>query len=212
MVHTLFVNYYVDKNPARQAELNHCIMQNLISFDQVVVICTVDEFKALKKHSGNNKKIIEVIDESRPTFSDYFDLMVCFNNNNNLNVIANLDIEILHADLVKAEKYFTTGSECLALCKWDGETFYNHVDSQDVWMFQGEIKPIEKVPYTLGIPGSDNNIAHRLHEAGYNVLSPSLTIKTYHHHLVAERNYIDEKGIVKGPSVLPPYKLLTPTI
>jgi hypothetical protein len=205
--YNLFINYYLDKDSDRQGELNHCVSENLKNFDNVIVICTKDDYaKFPREHSRS--KITPVFSEDRPTFKDYFDIIALFNTDNNMNVIANLDIVFPLDMLIKAESYFDSDKlRCLALTRHD---MLDHVDSQDAWVFKGDVAKVDGAEFTLGLPGSDNRIAYLLHIAGYNVMNPSLTVSIIHHHAYSGHNYIDNDGKQKA-SVAPPYKLLTPT-
>lgn len=221
MRHNLFVNYYIDKNKDRQEELNSCIIKNIDVFDSIIVVSSKKDADLLMSKVDKDKKakVVKVECEVRPSFSDYFVLISVFNAKENLNVIANLDIIFEKEMLIAAEDYVKSEKtlNCLALTRWDikpsGEAeFYNHADSQDVWIFQGDVDTIAEADFPLGKPGCDNKIAFLLEKAGYNVLNPSLTIKTFHKHLVEVRNYLNEKGEQFEPGIPPPYKILTPTL
>ena len=217
MTTNLFINYYQDGNKERQKELDSCVLENLKVFDKIIVIAGKTDIKYLEELSPIFfKKIIPVITDERPSFDYFFDLMVCFSDMNNLNVIANLDIIIPKETLSKAAKYFTGGLKCLALTRWNmteglNVEFYDNEKSQDSWFFNGEALVNIDVPFGLGVPGTDNAIAHILHEQGYEVLNPSLTLKTYHYHLTNIRNYEQEQGVNFPVHVPPPYKHLIPT-
>jgi hypothetical protein len=90
--------------------------------------------------------------------------------------------------------------------------FWNHADSQDVWIFNGPVEKGVDANFLLGHPGCDNALAYKLEFSGYEVLNPSLTLKTYHQHLVMVRNYLNQKGEQKEKGIPPPYKILVPTI
>jgi hypothetical protein len=61
----------------------------------------------------------------------------------------------------------------------------------------------------MGVAGCDNRLAYELEQAGFIVINPSLSIKTYHLHLTNIRNNINEVGqnIIIIP---PPYKMVIP--
>lgn len=239
MKFNLFINYYVDKNSERRAELNFCILENLRnkSLNSIILICSEADYKSLRDYViveegiqifgtiiyDKNKvleKIIPVITELRPTFNDYFRLMNKFSStDDNVNIIANLDIIIPEETLNNSLNYIVERSKCLALSRYDvknridyknNSEFWNHADSQDVWMFMGAVRNVVGADNTLGIAGIDNSIAYYLEQSGYVCINPSLTLKTYHLHLCNIRNYINEttNHIQRIP---PPYKLLTPS-
>lgn len=215
MTTNLFINYYQDKNEARQAELDHCVLENMKVFDNIIVIANDIDFDSFDKMTNYSGKTIPVICFHRPTFTDYFELTKCAGEQN-LNVISNLDIIIPIETLIKAKEYFKSDIlTCLALTRWDikanGEIeFFHREYSQDCWMFKGEVRGMPELNYGLGKPGSDNAIAYELSQAGYTILNPSLSLRTLHHHVTRIRNYIDSKGMQEAP-VPPPYKHLIPT-
>jgi hypothetical protein len=127
-----------------------------------------------------------------------------------LNIIANTDIyfDEYNIGLIKAS---ITDNECYALSRWDiqlGGDSVHHCsrDSQDVWIFKGSIRNI-KSDFQLGRAGIDNRIAHEISEAGYEVINPSKTIKSYHLHITGIRNY----RRVESETIPKPYKLIQPT-
>lgn len=214
MTSILFINYYTDKNPSRQAELNYCVLENIKSFDHVLVIANKRDFEAIKKLTGGDKLISPWITDRRPTYSDYFQLTRRYKTS--LNVIANLDIVIPKETLDKASAILENNKNtCLALTRWDmteglSVEFYDRTDSQDSWFFCGEVKEMPAITFGLGVAGCDNSIAYKLEQAGYNVINPSLSLKTYHNHITGIRNYLDDKGHTSY-TVPPPYKTLVPT-
>jgi hypothetical protein len=114
-----------------------------------------------------------------------------------ISIIANSDIyfeSLDHFEMIKE-------NEVYALSRWDGNILYDHDDSQDAWVFRGQIKPIEDSYFSLGIPGCDNAIAERIARAGYTVLNPSRSIKSIHLHSSNIRNY-DRKTTVAKPYLL----------
>jgi hypothetical protein len=84
-------------------------------------------------------------------------------------------------------------NQMYALSRWDLDEdmkakHHNTWDSQDTWIFKNSIKS-GNYDIPLGIPGCDNRIAYELKEAGYEVINPSKTVKTYHYHLSNYRSY-----------------------
>lgn len=229
--HNLIINYYTDKNDARNQELKFCVSENLKNeyIDNIVLILSENDYNQFKNTFPPSQKIIPIITEIRPTYNDYFRIMrKLFDSENNINIISNLDIIIPKESLIQSKNgkcindYLTNKSTCLALTRWDiigadtTGTWNNNIqlfdtpDSQDTWVFLGGVNQITGADFTLGLAGCDNSIAHLLEVSGYNVLNPSRTIKTYHFHLTNIRNYTNVVGhaIERIP---PPYKLLHPT-
>lgn len=200
----LFINWYNEKNQKRAGELIECLNKNCEckAIDFVINISDVQ---------APHPKVIQSKYIPRLTFADYFHCINATVTDNDISIIANLDIyfdETLSA--VKQMKK----DDAYALTRYDVDgdktTFFNRTDSQDVWIFKGKIKPVNDAEFYLGIPGCDNAIADRLQRAGYNVTNPSLTVKTYHLHSSNIRNYMNAKGQSVVKPVSRPYKLLTP--
>lgn len=164
----LFINTYIDPDPVRNEELQTCY----------------------EKNKANNFTIYTL--EGRPTFNDFFKKINEVTNDHSINIIANSDIYFpeMNYSMFKDLSF----NICYALTRWnvlpDGsEKFYNSADSQDVWIFRGKVKEVN-ADFTQGVAGCDNKIAYLLTQAGYKVLNPSLTIKTFHLHNSGVRNYL----------------------
>lgn len=181
--------------PERWEELRTCWERNAEVFDEVEVAA------------------------GRATFTEMFAMCKpgC------LNVIANSDIyfDADGVDLMRAQFEPANGpTKVFALSRWDVDadgnaTHYNHADSQDAWVIYGGPRNID-APFTMGVPGCDNSLAHILAESGFTVTNPSLSIKAYHLHNVRWRSYLHDpegqaRGGVKPYRIPPPYKLVKPT-
>jgi len=118
------------------------------------------------------------------------------NNFSGIKILANTDIyfndTLKHCEKIEAGQVF-------ALCRWDYKIgplkFYDKRDSQDVWIWRGDLKL--KTSFPLGVPGCDNKIAYLLYSAGYEVKSPSLSIQAIHLHMTGIRNYSQKDRIEK---------------
>jgi hypothetical protein len=186
---TLLTNYYIDNNSLRQSELDYCLFKNLLNrFIYRVVIF----HEAGVKLPADDKIISEIIDD-RPTYTDYFEYG---NKLSGIKILANTDIyfntSILYCNNIH-------NSQVYALCRWNkveyGLEFYDKITSQDCWIWKNDIHV--KATFGLGIPGCDNAILYKLHHAGYDILSPSLSIQAIHVHKSEIRNYQAEGGINK---------------
>lgn len=223
MKYNLLVNYYIDKNATRSAELNFCILENISNpvFSNILVIASQHDYNYLMSicPESHKDKIIPLIEEKRPTYNNYFLLMEKhFSDSNNINIISNLDV-IVPPETLLYSSFYLTGKSCLALTRWDisnhldyknQSSLYNTPDSQDTWIFKGGVNQINGADFTLGVAGCDNSIAYLLEVSGYEVKNPSKTLRTYHYHTSNLRNYTDIVGnvIFRLP---PPYKLIHPT-
>ncbi len=150
--------------------------------------------------------------EGRPTFSEMF--RMC--KPDRVNCIANSDIAFdetirLAEDIGPRQAY--------ALSRWDVDPtgaarHWAHCDSADTWVIFGQAERID-VPWPMGTAGVDNRLAWALQQAGYTVTNPSKTIRTFHHHNIAWRSYLnDPSGIARGGKkifrVPPPYSMVHP--
>lgn len=181
---TLLVGVYNDPNEMRDEELKKCIDKNdkLVSIDEIIPY------------------------QGRPSFNQLFKLGTSkLQSKMDITIIANSDIYFTNESIHLIKQHITPDT-CFALSRWDikngNATLFNRADSQDVWVFQGDIPQMEGADFGLGIPGTDNAIAYILSKNGYRVLNPALTIKTYHLHESNVRNY-DYTN-----KVPPPYKLV----
>jgi len=101
-------------------------------------------------------------------------------------------------------------NQIFALTRWDiqkdgSAKFLGRNDAQDAWIARGRIKIPRFVDFHMGVKGCDNRAARELATMGYEMLNPSLTVKSYHLHAnPTDHNKSDKK-------VFPPYLRLTPT-
>jgi hypothetical protein len=219
----LFINYYVDSSKERQEELDVCVIANIENpqIDTLTILLSDKDLISLNDLTKdldveNQLKIDTIVFEGRPTYNDYFKLTEAYPKD--INIIANTDM-IMDSLSIKRLKGWEWGNNCLALSRWDfinntcryaDATLFNRPDSQDVWMKKGAFRQINEVYFGLGVAGCDNSIAHHLSKY-YNVINPSLDIKTYHYHLSQVRNYTNVNGIAIT-RIEPPYQLVTPTL
>lgn len=99
----------------------------------------------------------------------------------NVNIVANSDIYFESLPVLPKT------NQCFALCRYECRkngpiTFLNRKDSQDSFIFRGKIKIPKFCDAHFGIPGVDNRMCWELMNIGYEVLNPSLTIKSFHLH------------------------------
>lgn len=174
----LFFNYYLD--PSRQHEIDECLKRNFRAFDKVFLIYGRPTFRSLFSHSRQTDK-------------------------EDINVFCNSDIYFEDVSLLGNIK----SNECYALTRWnkigDSLKFFNRADSQDSWVFRGHIQNVE-ADFTMGKWGCDNRLLHEIKRAGYNVLNPSLSIRTIHLHEVDNRS----QERTKENTVPPPYRTILP--
>lgn len=189
MSNILFTSLYRDANPVRHAELEFCIKKNIENplIDAIVVLVERDEFPILH----NPKVAIHVC--RRPTFKDFFDIVNRCIKPDDIAMIANTDIYFDHS-LCVLDKIMKP-EIALALTRYnvlkDGQLQIHAENtwSQDVWIFQGQIRNINNSNFYMGVRGCDNRINYEIKQAGYTVINPSVNIRCIHYHMSEVRNY-----------------------
>lgn len=171
----LLINWYVDPDPARQDELQECLIRNLENRYIDRIIALTEPGVPLM----SNLRIIRVPFTGRPTYTDFFN---AGNKYEGVKIVANSDI-YFNGSIVYAEEI--RPGQVYPLCRWDIDdkghaTFLGNKNSQDAWIWRDKVDITTDM--TLGRWGCDNHIAGLLHQCGYAVLSPSLTIRANHLH------------------------------
>lgn len=178
----LYVQVYKSDNEERNKELEFCLKKN--------------------KELGYFYEIIEV--NERLTFSEMFALSK--KHPDKINVFANSDIyfdeTILFARWIKP-------NQCYALSRWDIRenglcVLFNRKDSQDAWIFNGEVKQLNYSDFQFGKPGCDNRIAYEIKKAGYDIGNPSKSMHALHLHKTEYRTYTQSEKIPE------PYHFILP--
>ncbi len=212
----LWINWYIDPDAERQAEIERALEKNLASclFSEIVLLA---DPAAQDPFSGTDASVVRIGVAARPSFDTFFAEIASRSLDTDLNVIANSDI-YFDETLALLDHYPMAG-RCVALSRWDVESDgssrfldehgYTRAWSQDAWIFLGIPRGIE-ADFLLGKRGCDNRLAHEIARAGYHVENPSVTVKAHHLHQTAIRRYTqgDEdlvpkpyKGIEQTPLV-----------
>jgi hypothetical protein len=201
----LFTNYYLDKSVSRQKEIDDCILKNVQHplIDRVILFLDQAALDHLVK-TIPTEKVYYMLISGRPSFNHYF--LKTKSYPDDINIITNADIYFNQTlEYVKGIQDW----DCYALSRWDMEKngrikHWNHPDSQDVWIFKGEVNEMRGADFPMGCPGNDNRIAKLISDSGYIVTNPSLTIQTIHLHISQSRNYN------RAHTIPPPYKMVHP--
>ena len=217
----LYINFYIDKQPTRQAELEACLLANVNNpfLDRIIIVLDYKDkeqlIETLEKAEGKKaEKIHHVIKDNRPSYNYYFHLSHQFPDD--INIIANTDM-VIGRNALEILKKWKWKNHCLALSRWDylcdnmnehNTRHHANRDSQDVWMVKGRFKSIPEANFPLGKKGCDNRIAWLL-DKHYIVINPSHTIRTFHYHLTGIRNY--KPHGTNEDLVHPPYHLIIPS-
>lgn len=207
----LFVNFYQDRDESRQQEIREALLCNIKNprINNVYVVSTPHvDLQDFEK----SEKVKWVVHGERPTYAYLFKLANTVVKEADITIISNIDICFDEYGLSLTE-YNLQSSVCFALSRWEEQpdgtrVLFNRADSQDAWIFKGPIRPIGDCDFTMGRPGCDNAICHRIEAAGYTVENPSRDIKMMHVHRSGIRNY---DPVVPSQVVERPYKLIGPT-
>jgi hypothetical protein len=204
----LYTTYYNEENDSRKQELLSCLQNNLLN-KAILKITVFNEGESIAHLDPT--KIIEVFINKRPTYKCFINYINANSNPDDINIIANTDIYFdKHIGVLQHLNFKNT---CLALSRWDTtETkkpkLYNHNDSQDVWIFKGHIKPELNANFPLGVPRCDNRLLYEIERAGYTVLNPTFSIKSYHIHKGQRALvYTEDDNVYK---IAPPYRYKYP--
>jgi len=208
----LIYSYYIDPNNLRRKEINHVLEKNFSAgFDYIFIHseASIEEIKNqidFNTLSPHTQLIIGLISQ-RPTFNSLFktaEHKILKDIKDKLLFVANSDIYF--DKLQEYERIYKVFQHkekiALALSRWDiqedgSSQFVDRLDSQDAYVFYGDIEFRLKKDFCMGVPGCDNRLVYDLIEAGYNVLNPSLNLKIYHYHISDVRRYMGEGEVHK---------------
>ena len=148
---------------------------------------------------------IVVDSPGKPTYDFFFKKVNEVTELDDINIICNSDIffddTIKYVEHIKHKEFY-------AILRWEwqpnGARLTERPDSQDTWIWRGKVENVFG-DFSLGIRGCDNRIAHEFNKAGYKIINPAKTIRTYHVHNSEIRNY------TMADVVGPPYYTLMPS-
>ena len=205
MANHLYLNYYVDRNSSRRAELHDCFERNARNPEFDAVYCLTSD----PLPPGLPAKVNKVAFGGRPTFADVFRAAGEHSGGGDLVVVANTDILFAPTAVVRAARALRAGV-AYAITWWETDdrgrqTLYPRGDNQDVWMFRGPPRAVA-ADFPLGRLGCDNRLAWELKRAGYALRNPARSVRCVHVHRSGVRNYREHSDpVVPGPylAVLP---------
>ena len=207
----LIVNYYNDPHYPRAIELDECLRANCGSglFDEVILLA------ANETHVPFCRRVHRVWSQKRPTFTDHIEWANRCTKPNDINIMANADIQF---DPETIQMFWQLRpSEFWALSRWENSSSPSNSPGdyrwcQDTWAWRGGCRiDLSKSGFPLGYPGCENRIAFLAHKAGYRVCNPSPSVKTFHIHDSGFRRYPATDHAVKCPDrIRPPYLYVTP--
>lgn len=203
----LFTTWYREPREDRHAEYLRCLRQNL-DCPAIGQVCVFDEC------SGNlpsHPKLVTQTVKKRPTYKDFFEWINDLSAETDLAVIANTDIGF-DLSLVSLLEFDWTLPTAFAVSRWDVQPngslqLFDRGDSQDAWIFRGPVSSVV-ADFPLGVYDCDNKIAWELQQAGYRVLNPALSLRSYHHHQCGYRSY--EQKPAPDYGIRPPFLYVEP--
>jgi hypothetical protein len=202
----LFTTWYAERTAQRRAEYERCLQANLAcrSLDGVMILDESGHVAILEPATVRQIS-------ARPTFADFFSWIYELADSRDISIIANTDIAF-DPGLVMLLDYDWPERTVLALSRWDvlpnGDVqLFERGDSQDCWIFKGPV-PESIGHFPIGVYDCDNKIAWELQQAGYRVINPSLSVRTYHHHLSGYRSY--EQKPAPDYGIRPPFLYVEP--
>jgi hypothetical protein len=202
----LFTSFYPESNPTRQQEILECLERNL-ALDEIDEVCLLLENT---DPPLEHPKLITKAVTKRPLYQDLFgwtrDRQA---EQTDLCIICNSDI-YFDASISVLPKHLNANA-CVALTRWDIQAdgtsrLFHRNDTQDSWIFTGNIKDVGD-NYPIGVPRCDNRVLHELRQAGYAVINPAFSVKSYHLHIGQREEYVQSN---LTNFVDPPYAYLWP--
>lgn len=203
----LFTSYYRERSSSRDSELLECLGRNLRS-DVIGEICLLLE--GVDAPPIEHRKLSVRRHTTRPTYADFFrwakQLAL---SPTDVAVIGNSDIYFDRSLIPLARSL--QPEQCAALTRWNQTSsgqwaLFDRNDSQDAWVFKGALRQISG-DFPVGVPRCDNRILHELRAAGYEVVNPAFSVRSYHLHSGEREEYRQEN---LEHFVDPPYAYLWP--
>jgi len=195
----LCTQFFRHSVPARHAELQECLRQNLLQpyLDRVVLFNERDESAEWKEWQGA-EKIQQVVIGERLTYGRFLRYVHDVVPKGVFALLANADIYF--GDSLLELWKVNWKDRMMALLRWDvqedGEAtlFGPRADSQDAWMVLSD--SVQERTWTgttfdfpLGKPGCDNAFAAHMLRQRFVLCNPALSFVSYHLHRTAIRDY-----------------------
>jgi hypothetical protein len=203
----VFTTWYRESRSDRHAEYLRCLHQNL-NCEALDEVCVFDEQSGtLPAHPRLSVRTVS----QRPTYAQFFDWINQTSGAEDWSIIANTDI-CFDRSLVMLKNLSVTSRQVFALSRWDvlpdgSCRLFDRGDSQDSWFFRGPVCDVQG-NFPLGVYDCDNKIAWELQQAGYEVINPALSLRSYHHHQCGYRSY--EEKTAPDYGIRPPFLYVEP--
>lgn len=185
--------YFEPADPQRRAEVKQSLTANLSNphIDELHLFSEPGTELPGWVRSG---RLVHHPDQPRLTFRRFLEFS---SDPSTTYILSNLDIEL--GDTIGRVRHVQP-REVWALTRWEGPVAPDFLGraSQDTWVIRGGKFPVHLIhecDFPLGVPGCDNAFAGRMEVAGWRVLNPCYSIRTYHHHTSMVRTYLPEERI-----------------
>lgn len=194
----LITQFFKHSNAERSAEIRKCLREN-VSNPLIDKIILMNEFP---QKFTKSDKIQEEIIGRRLTYKDVLERIYDIPDNTFV-VFANADI-FIDANSFRELWYLNLEDKFIALLRYDlpmsgdvaeAKLFGPRADSQDTWILRSDdvkkrdISCWENTNFKFGKMGCDNGIAMEMLRQKFLVVNPCQTLRTYHVHYSAVRNY-----------------------
>jgi len=187
---TVFVQYYVPKNPARAAELDECFKQNIAN-PLITTLMIFFEVEADMALIPDHQKIIKRFYPHRMTYGYWLretDKLPV----GELSFLINSDMYLTESvsHLIANRQQILDDKKFVAISRYNpenGQLVLNKDPhwTQDVWGLAKGSEPFppalyQEAAFELGQPACDNKIAYVMHSYGFNVTNPCYKVTTVH--------------------------------
>jgi hypothetical protein len=176
--------YYKSDNEERPKEIKQRLINNFNNkyIDKIYLLN--DKIYDLSFIEGYQYKIIQYVVDNDNKKRLGFDYAINYINNNFKDIITILsNSDIYFDETLKELVNYDFEKKFLAISRYNNNILYNKASSQDTWIFKPKVNiNLSDCDFKFDILGCDNRIAYIFMKAGYKVLNPSKTIKTYHLH------------------------------
>lgn len=202
----LFTSFYPERNESRRREIVDCLERNLALWQIDRVCVLLERTPSPIEHPKLETRTID----RRPNYEDFFHWTRELQTGaDDLSIICNSDIHF-DCSLVALWNQLSK-TQCVALTRWDVASdgharLLHRNDTQDSWIFRGPIRDVV-ANYPMGVPRCDNRMLYELKQAGYEVMNPAFSVRSYHLHAGPREEYVQDN---MATFVEPPYAYLWP--
>lgn len=215
----LILQYYKSRENDRQKELDDCLRYNLNNPGIDKVYLLISE-KTTLPEDISKEKLELILFEKRPTYKDFFSYINKLYNND-IWIIANTDIYFTES--ISKVKDINLTNKILCLSRWNLPGFlltenravdkfslqYDPKDSHDVWIVGHPLdkETLEKLDFSLGIPGCDGKFCYVVQKQGYKTYNPCKEIISIHNHTTNKKTYSESQRIKTPYGQVAPCKI-----